>query len=180
MDQPIIKKKKAPVKYVDNQELLLAFKAYKKRYHASNGTCGIDNYIGKAIQDIAKNLSTMPKFNGYSYLDEMISDGIENCLMYIHNFDPEKYDNPFAYITKIVYYAFLRRIAKEKKQQYIKYKMTASYGIYNDVVSGDAGKTVEVFDNLNEFIEIFETKKKEKDAKKAKKPSKKGLENYVE
>lgn len=53
----------------------------------------------------------------------MISDGVENCLMYAHNFDPEKSKNPFSYFTQMIYYAFLRRIEKEKKQSYIKYKL---------------------------------------------------------
>ena len=53
----------------------------------------------------------------------MIADGIENCLMYAHNFNPEKSTNPFSYFTQMIYYAFLRRIEKEKKQNYIKYKL---------------------------------------------------------
>ena len=58
----------------------------------------------------------------------MISDGIENCLQYMDNFDPEKSKNPFAYFTQIIYYAFIRRIQKEKKQQQVKQKMIANFG----------------------------------------------------
>jgi hypothetical protein len=57
----------------------------------------------------------------------MIGDGIENCLMYFDNFNPEKSKNPFAYFTQIIWYAFLRRIDKEKKQTYIKYKATEQF-----------------------------------------------------
>jgi DNA-directed RNA polymerase specialized sigma subunit len=69
-------------------------------------------------------LSHKPNFSGYTYKEDMISDGIENCLLYIDNFDPEKSNNPFAYFTQIIYYAFLRRIAKEKKVLYTKLKYT--------------------------------------------------------
>jgi DNA-directed RNA polymerase specialized sigma24 family protein len=65
----------------------------------------------------------MPKFCNWPFVEEMVSDSIENCLRYIDNFDPEKSTNPFSYFTQIVYYAFLRRIQKETKQQYIQYKM---------------------------------------------------------
>lgn len=181
MEQPKIKKKKATINYVDNIRLYQEMILYKQAWVTTEGKVGVNNYIGKSIQDIAEHLATLPKFNGYSYISEMISDGIENVLRYIHNFDTEKYDNPLAYITQIVYYAFLRRIASEKKEQYIKYKLTASYGMYNEIVSGDFDKNIEVFDNISDFIELFESKKKEKDAKKVKPPSKKkGLEIYVE
>jgi len=83
----------------------------------------VSNYIGECILKIATHLSYKPNFINYSYRDEMISDGIENCLQYIDNFDPTKSNNPFAYFTQIIWYAFLRRIAKEKKQSYIKGKL---------------------------------------------------------
>ena len=75
----------------------------------------ITNYIGECFLKIATHLSYRPNFINYTYRDEMIADGIENCLQYCSNFDPEKSKNPFAYFTQIIYYAFLRRIAKEKK-----------------------------------------------------------------
>ena len=67
-----------------------------------------------SVFKIANGLSYRPNFINYTYRQEMISDGIENCLQYIHNFDPEKSKNPFAYFTQIIYYAFIRRIQKEK------------------------------------------------------------------
>tara|TARA_S200002703_G_scaffold115791_1_gene101317 strand:- start:221 stop:508 length:288 start_codon:yes stop_codon:yes gene_type:complete len=57
------------------------------------------------------------------FKDDMICDGIENCVQYIHNFDPDKSKNPFAYFTQVIHYAFLRRIQKEKKQLDIKNKI---------------------------------------------------------
>ena len=83
----------------------------------------VNNYIGECFLEIAKHLSHKPNFINYPYKDEMISDGIENCIMYCHNFNPEKSKNPFSYFTQIIYYAFLRRIEKEKKQSFIKYKL---------------------------------------------------------
>jgi hypothetical protein len=69
-------------------------------------------------------LSQKPNFANYPFKEEMIGDGIENCLMYAHNFNPRKSKNPFSYFTQIIYFAFLRRIEKEKKQAYVKLKMT--------------------------------------------------------
>ena len=83
----------------------------------------IPNYIGECFMKIAEGLSHKPNFINYTYRDEMVADGIENCLMYFENFDPTKSNNAFAYFTQIIYYAFLRRIQKEKKQQATKYKM---------------------------------------------------------
>ena len=62
------------------------------------------------------------------FKDDMICDGIENCVQYIHNFDPEKSQNPFTYFTQIIHYAFLRRIQKEKKQLEIKNKILEKTG----------------------------------------------------
>jgi hypothetical protein len=83
----------------------------------------VTDYIGKCFLDIANHLSYRPNFINYPYREEMIGDAIENCLMYASNFDPNKSKNPFSYFTQIIYFAFLRRIAKEKKQMYIRYKM---------------------------------------------------------
>ena len=78
----------------------------------------ISDYIGECFLKIIQNgLSYRPNFINYTYRQEMISDGIENCLQYIHNFNPEKSNNPFiTYFTQIIYYSFIRRIQKEKKQ----------------------------------------------------------------
>jgi len=103
----------------------------------------------------------------------MIGDGIENCIMYFSNFDPKKSKNPFAYFTQIIYYAFLRRILKEKKQLYTKYKMTEQHGILGDTdQENEDGTTTqfEMYENISDFIGNFEESKKRK--KKAIKKSK--------
>ena len=120
------KKKKNAAHYVDNEEFLVAMVAWKvtlaEAEASGDSKPGVTEYIGKCFLDIATHLSYRPNFIGYSYREEMISDGIENCLMYCSNFDPAKSSNPFSYFTQIIYYAFLRRIQKEKKQQYIKFR----------------------------------------------------------
>ena len=114
--------------YVDNKHLysvIVEYKALVAEAAAENKPKPlIPNYVGHCILQIGKRLSTKPNFINYSYRDEMISDGVENCISYFDNFDPAKSSNPFAYFTQIIYYAFLRRIQKEKKQSYIKHKAT--------------------------------------------------------
>jgi hypothetical protein len=86
----------------------------------------VTEYIGDCFLKIANGLSYRPNFINYTYRQEMVSDGIENCLQYIHNFNPEKSKNPFSYFTQIIYYAFLRRIQKEKKQTHVKHMLIQS------------------------------------------------------
>jgi hypothetical protein len=113
---------------------------------------------------IAENLSHRPNFLSYTFRDEMISDAIENCVMYVDNFDPTKSQNPFAYFTQIVYYAFLRRIQKEKTQLYVKYKATESVGVLDEYHQNedDDGHTrqFELYENISEFIENYENSRK--------------------
>ena len=113
--------------YVNNKEFLQAMKDWKNKCEQSKKDGKkpppVSNYIGECFLKIANHLSYRPNFINYTYREEMISDGIENCLQYVHNFNPEKSDNPFAYFTQIIYYAFLRRIHKEKKQTHIKNQM---------------------------------------------------------
>lgn len=116
--------------YVNNAELLKALIQWKKdcgdAEDSGDETPRVPNYIGECILKIANRLATRPNFNNYTYRDDMILDGVENCIQYIHNFDPNKSKNPFAYFTQIIYYAFLRRIMRERKQAYIKTKILTS------------------------------------------------------
>ena len=113
--------------YINNKEFLNALIEYqadiKKCKKAGKSKPYVTDYIAMCFLQIAQRLSYRPNFINYTYKDDMISDGLENCLAYMHNFNPNKSKNPFAYFTQIIYYAFLRRIQKEKKQQYIKYKV---------------------------------------------------------
>jgi len=133
------KVKKVSEHYVNNKEFLDSIVEYKKKVKAAlekNETKPrITNYLGECFLKIATHLSYKPNFVNYMFREDMISDGIENCVQYIDNFDPEKSTNPFAYFTQIVYFAFLRRISKEKKQLEIKSKILEQSGfdeVFND------------------------------------------------
>jgi len=178
------KKVKKQKHYINNPDFLAALGDYKAKCieAKSNGKVDppIPNYIGECFMKIAEGLSHKPNFINYTYRDEMISDGIENCLMYFRNFNPDKSNNPFAYFTQIIYYAFLRRIQKEKKQLYVKYKATEQMGILDEfeLMEFEDGTTkqFELYDNITEFIGNFEEAKKKK--KEIKKP--KGLEFFLD
>ena len=128
--------------YVNNKELLEALIVYRgKVAHAKENDLPkprITNYLGSCFLKIATHLSYKPNFVNYMFRDDMISDGIENCVQYIHNFDPEKSRNPFAYFTQIIHYAFLRRIQKEKKQLDIKNKIIEKTG-FDEVMTVEDG-----------------------------------------
>ena len=134
--------KKKSEHYVNNKELLAALIDYRAEV-AVNKTKDlpkprISNYLGECFLKIATHLSYKPNFVNYMFRDDMISDGIENCVQYIHNFDPNKSRNPFAYFTQIIHYAFLRRIQKEKKQLEIKTKIIEKTG-FDEVMVVDEG-----------------------------------------
>ena len=170
------RKKVAKAHYVDNAKFLEEMIEYKKMYHISKSNDEelpiISEYLGSVFLKIAQRLSFRPNFINYAFKNDMISDGIENCLHYIHNFNPEKSSNPFAYFTQIIYYAFIRRIQKEKKQLYIKYKSMQNYEIspeYVEYMNYDEDyKPVTDFKNsdfrvvVDEFVDNFEKAKKKK------------------
>lgn len=122
-----IEQKKVPAHYVDNKKFFEALVEYKTQVDkaVANGLekPRVSNYLGECFLKIATHLSYKANFINYSYKDDMISDGIENCLTAVEKFDPTRSTNPFAYYTQIIYFAFVRRIQKEKKQQATKYKL---------------------------------------------------------
>ena len=133
--------------YINNSEFLEALVKYKKMCQEAENSGDdpprIPKYIGECIYQIANRLATKPNFSGYTYKEEMVSDGLENAIQALRNFDPEKSNNPFAYFTQIIWYAFLRRIEKEKKQLYIRHKVTENSMIHGTAIdkadSLDAG-----------------------------------------
>jgi hypothetical protein len=169
--------------YINNADFLKALidykEACKKAKKEKKPAPPIPNYIGECFMKIAEGLSHKPNFINYTYRDEMMADGIENCLMYFDNFDPTKSKNPFAYFTQIIYYAFLRRIQKEKKHLYVKYKATEQMGILDEMemleFEDGTTKQFELYDNIAEFIENYEEAKEKK--KEVKKP--KGIEKFL-
>ena len=112
--------------YVNGKDLYLAMVAYKEKVEKAKEENKpqpvIPDYVGVCFMLICNKLSTKPNFMNYSYRDEMVADAIENCVSAAHSFDPAKSNNPFAYFTQIAWNAFIRRIAKEKKQAYVKHK----------------------------------------------------------
>ena len=166
--------------YVDNSEFLEAMIVYKKEYDDAikneKPLPIISEYLGSVFLKIAQRLSFRPNFMNYAFKNDMISDGIENCLHYIHNFNPEKSNNPFAYFTQIIYYAFIRRIQKEKKQLYIKYKSMQNYEIVpeymdqensnNNFISISDYKNSDFKVMVDDFVDNFEKSKKKKAVKK--------------
>ena len=181
--------KAKPEHYVDNKKLYAEMCDYLEKVRtaeeADDPKPRISEYIGECLLKISTRLSTKPNFINYTYRDEMISDGIENCVNYLGNFNPEKSSNPFAYFTQIIYYAFLRRIQREKKQLYIKHKQLENSVIYDEMatsgVNQDAGEHSAYVnlntDYMNDFVASFEAKEAEKKAARIKK---KGLENFVD
>ena len=133
--------------YVNNKEFLAAIIVYKKGIKdaeaAGEPKPRITNYLGECFLKIANHLSYKPNFVNYMFKDDMICDGIENCVQYINNFDPEKSSNPFAYFTQIIHYAFLRRIQKEKKQLEIRQKIIERSGFDEVFVADESDKSSE-------------------------------------
>ena len=131
-------KRKRSEHYVNNKEFLYAIVQYKadikEAAELGKPKPRITNYLGSCFLKIATHLSYKPNFVNYMFKDDTVCDGIENCVQYINNFNPEKSSNPFAYFTQIIHYAFLRRIQKEKKQLEIKTKIIEKSG-YSEVFS---------------------------------------------
>ena len=154
--------KKKSEHYVNNKELLQALIVYREKVaHAKENDLPkprITNYLGECFLKIATHLSYKPNFVNYMFRDDMISDGIENCVQYIHNFDPEKSRNPFAYFTQIIHYAFLRRIQKEKKQLDIKNKIIEKTG-FDEVMTVESGALTGAMSEYNTIKDNIAQKK---------------------
>jgi len=162
-----MKKAKEKPHYVDNKKFLEAMIEYRdkcvKAEKQKKKKPEVTNYIGECFLKIANHLSYRPNFINYTFRDDMISDGIENCLQYMNNFNPDKSKNPFAYFTQIIYYAFIRRIQKEKKQIQIKSKLIQNTGVENmmDQLQGDdAQYQSQLLDFLQKNVKIDEPTKK--------------------
>lgn len=179
--------KKKPVNYVDNKKFYEEILKYRASL-ADAQEKGLDNpripeYIGECIFKIAEKLSTKPCFVNYSFRDEMVSDGYENCILYFKDYNPEITQNPFAYFTQIIYYAFLRRISKEEKNRYIIYKNFQETITLNDLgnfVDENDNRVVSksMYENINDFMNNFE--KKEELKKQKRKQVKEGLDKFYE
>jgi DNA-directed RNA polymerase specialized sigma24 family protein len=164
--------KKTSEHYVDNSAFLKALTVYaeavkkakkkqkdkKDKKHLPR----IPEYVGECLLKIATRYAHRPNFMNYTFRDDMVMDGVENCLIYLHNFNPKKSKNPFSYFTTIIHYAFLRRILREKKQTYTKYKLIEQAyidGGFQENAEGShstADTTLLSFDNVKEFIQQYD------------------------
>jgi len=173
--------KKKPINYIDKPVFLEAMRQHKekvKQYEIDRVENPdllapmVSNYIGDCLLKIAKGISSRPNFSRYPFREEMEGDGIQNCLQYINNFDPALSNNPFGYFSKIIWFAFLRRIEKEHTNLYTKYKMiqnnTAQVvdGVDGAIELGMMSDHSEYSqDYMSEFIINYERKRDEKRAK---------------
>jgi hypothetical protein len=172
--------------YVDNEKFLKSMNEWKKDVKKAEKKGQkrppVTDYIAECFIMIAEHLSQRPNFINYPFREDMVGDGIENCIAYAHNFDSEKSSNPFSYFTQIIYYAFLRRIEREKKQSFIKYKclqMNDVDGKFVDWLQNNQGSSTfgeflqHTFFLSENDIEKMEAKEKvkKKRGKKSKKKS---------
>ena len=150
-------KRKKTEYYVNNKEFLAAITAYREQVHAAEeageARPRVNNYIGSCFLKIATHLSYKPNFVNYMFREDMICDGIENCLQYIENFNEEKSQNAFAYVTQIIYFAFLRRIHKEKKQAAIKQRSIEQAGVLFDTLDTLDGDTKGMTNSYVDFLQ---------------------------
>ena len=174
-------KKSKGAHYVDNKKFLVAMVEFKEKCRVAKENeedqPPVSNYIGECFLKIATHLSYRPNFINYTYREDMISDGLENCLQYVANFNTEKSKTPFAYFTQIIYYAFLRRIAKEKKQTHVRNKIieNSQYESWTTMPGDDSSYSVMGFDPTVMLPEEDVYKPKKKLA-----PKTKGLEPFME
>ena len=157
--------------YVDNKAFYEALKAYYAACEAAEERDElvpvVPDYVARCLLKIVEGMSRRLQFSGYIFLDEMKADAIENCIRYIRSFDPERGSNPFAYFSRVIYFAFVRRINAEKKGLYVKYKMTEMANMQNAAATHHASgmgpdQTVTVThsdhtqEKIDKFVEQFE------------------------
>ena len=147
--------------FIDNKEFYAAFVEFRgkvdeaKEKGLKRGDEGypiIPNYIGKSFLDIAEHLSMRPNFSNYMYRQDMVMDAVENCVVYCHRFDPEKSKNPFSYFTQICWYAFIRRITKEKRQIEICDKIISKSG-FEEFFTGDQMGSSSEFNSIKDVAD---------------------------
>ena len=178
MTHPIKQRKK---NYVNNRDFFNALGQYQEDLK-TNPNKSIPNYVGECIVMIAKKYSSKPNFSSYSYIDEMRSDAVENCFVYLDRFDPTKGENPFAYFTAVIHNAFIRRINEEHRQQAIKIKNMRRMISAEELMNNSAlSSTADTNDITSSFIENYERKLLTNSKKNSKiKNDKVGIEKFID
>lgn len=155
--------------YVDKDEFLADIAEYQAR-KALNIDEQIPHYSAVCIKKMAEKIGNRPNFIGYSYKDDMVSDGIYICLKYFDKFNPAKSSNPFGYFSQCIWFAFLQRIAKEKKQTAIRSKILASaaFEVFNVQGHDEDSDFQNSYTTFLQEHNHVETPKVKKDATKVK------------
>jgi hypothetical protein len=161
--------------YIDNKKFYDDFVKYKKDCRLAKkkkkSKPKLPDTIGESFLAIATNISHNYNFNNYIFKSDMIGDAIENAIIYADNFDPKKSKSPFNYFTTIMWYAMVRRIQKEKKQLYIKYKSTVHQMVFDTLSTHDKNdETMNMIpsyldmnnDKTNDFVVKFEESDRKK------------------
>jgi len=164
--------------YVNNKELYTVLVKYNQQKEEVDNI-RIPEYVGKCILLISQKLASRGNFVNYSYKDEMISDAIENCLAAVDNFDVDKYNNPHAYFTQIAWYAFIRRIDREKRQNYLKYKNYKKHIAEEELSNSNYGYNPALCASdevMDDFIKKYE---ETMERKKRKIKKSKGVEKFI-
>jgi len=185
---PIGTAKKIPIHYVDNKKFFTEIMLYKAKcaeYASLNkDRPRIPPYLGECLYKIAFRLSLMPNFVNYTFREDMVADGLEKCITYFNNFDPDKSSNPFAYFTQIIYFAFLARINSEKKHLYIKQKTLENFyfeGMLAEqsIIGDDRPVSVDLDnDYMQNLVASYDAKQAEKKAKNKAKKNAGSLDKY--
>ena len=154
-----VKPKRRKNNFIDNKEFYSAMIDYKVKIDKARDAGlerkdwpPIPRYIGKCFLDIAEHLSMRPNFSNYIYRQDMVMDAVENCVVYCHRFDPEKSQNPFAYFTQVCWYAFIRRIGKEKRQIEICDKIISKSG-FEEFFVGDGMGTSSEYNSIKDAVD---------------------------
>ena len=149
-------KKRRKNNFIDNKEFYAAIKAFRAKYTAAKEAGeelpDMPRYLGKCFLDIAEHLSMRPNFSNYMYRQDMVMDAVENCVLYWHRFDPEKSKNPFSYFTQVCWYAFIRRINKEKRQIDICDKIIAKSG-FEELFQADAMGNTADYNSIKDAVD---------------------------
>jgi|SRR6185369_14081960 len=170
--------------YINNSDLLKAIIRHQDNLKKNSEARPCD-YIGAAFLLLAKKISNKLNFSGYTYKDEMQFDAVENCVRALKNFNPDKSNNPFGFFSTCCHNSFIRRIQKEKKEQYIKLKMTQNAFIFHDMGSSDDDQVASrvMYENNDQYIQEFEAsmerKKQKKLPKRMKRMKTNGLKKFL-
>ena len=156
--------------YIDNDKFLKEIISFRKLIEKNDGKkVPVPDSLAMYFIKLAKNMSQKGNFSGYTYRDDLIADALENCIRYAANFNPNRSSNPFCYFTEIIKWAFVRKIKKENKQLYIRYKtfMDSELADNEEILTAMQNNDI-LQENKREFIQKFEASLEAKKIKKEK------------